>query len=140
MGGYVAHDAVASATRSPLSLKRHSMLTWTEKGERLDAEMHSIHLFSDAYTRQVEALTQKSPFRRLIQSTHTRPTTEKRTCCTTVLGTTVCAYRSMIATSTISQPIMMRPIAAERHTAHSRWMNCVAAASSIPPPTTMVSI
>ncbi len=46
------------------------MLTWTEKGERLDAEMHSIHLFSDAYTRQVEALTQKSPFRRLIQSTH----------------------------------------------------------------------
>src|SRR5438874_2353480 len=71
MGGYGAHDAVASVTRSPLSLKRHSMLTWTEKGERLDAEMHSIHLFSDAYTRQVEALTQKSPFRRFIQSTHT---------------------------------------------------------------------
>jgi hypothetical protein len=46
------------------------MLTWTEKGERLDGEMHSIHLFSDAYTRQVEALTQKSPFRRFIQSTH----------------------------------------------------------------------
>jgi hypothetical protein len=65
MGGYVAHDAVASATRSPLSLKRHSMLTWTEKGERLDGEMHSINLFSDAYTRQVEALTQKSPFRSL---------------------------------------------------------------------------
>jgi len=40
------------------------MLTWTEKGERLDGEMHSINLFSDAYTRQVEALTQKSPFRR----------------------------------------------------------------------------
>jgi hypothetical protein len=71
MGGYVAHDAVASATRSPLSLKRPSMLTWTEKGERLDGEMHSINLFSDAYTRQVEALTQKSPFRRFIQSTHT---------------------------------------------------------------------
>src|SRR6266849_6508757 len=71
MGGYGAHDAVASATRSHLSLKRHSMLTWTEKGERLDGEMHSIHLFSDAYTRQVEALTQKSPFRRFIQSTHT---------------------------------------------------------------------
>src|SRR5438093_5448122 len=70
MGGYVAHDAVASATRSPLSLKRHSMLTWTEKGERLDGEMHSITLFSDAYTRQVEALTHKSPFRRFIQSTH----------------------------------------------------------------------
>src|SRR5713226_7571291 len=70
MGGYVAHDAVASATRSPLLLKRHSMLTWTEKGERLDGEMHSINLFSDAYTRQVEALTQKSPFRRFIQSTH----------------------------------------------------------------------
>src|SRR6202043_2378251 len=47
MGGYVAHDAVASATRSPLSLKRPSMLTWTEKGERLDGEMHSIPLFSD---------------------------------------------------------------------------------------------
>jgi hypothetical protein len=73
MGGYVAHDAVASATRSPLSLKRHSMLTWTEKGERLDGEMHSINLFSDAYTRQVEALTHKSPFRRLIQSTHNLP-------------------------------------------------------------------
>ena len=56
MGGYVAHDAVASATRSPLSLKRHSMLTWTEKGERLHGEMHSINLFSDAFTRQVEAL------------------------------------------------------------------------------------
>ena len=71
MGGSVAHDAVASATRLPLPLKRHSMLTWTENGERLDGEMHSIHLFSDAYTRQVEALTQKSPFRRFIQSTHT---------------------------------------------------------------------
>src|SRR5260370_41959719 len=71
MGGYVANDAVASATRSPLSLKRHSMLTWTEKGERLDGEMHSRNLFSDAYTRQVEALTHKSPFRRFIQSTHT---------------------------------------------------------------------
>jgi len=47
MGGYVAHDAVASATRPPLSLKRHSMLTGTEKGERLDAEMRSINLFSD---------------------------------------------------------------------------------------------
>src|SRR6266852_820363 len=70
MGGYVANDAVASATRSPLLLKRHSMLTWTEKGERLDGEMHSINQFSDAYTRQVEALTQKSPFRRFIQSTH----------------------------------------------------------------------
>jgi hypothetical protein len=34
--------------------------------------MHSINLFSDAYTRQVEALTQKSPFRRLIQSTHSK--------------------------------------------------------------------
>jgi hypothetical protein len=33
------------------------MLTWTEKGERLDGEMHSINLFSDAYTRQFEALT-----------------------------------------------------------------------------------
>src|SRR5947209_10208757 len=32
--------------------------------------MHSRNLFSDAYTRQVEALTQKSPFRRFIQSTH----------------------------------------------------------------------
>jgi hypothetical protein len=52
------------------SLQRHSMLTWTEKGERLDVEMHSINLFSDAYTRQVEALTQKSPLRRFIQSTH----------------------------------------------------------------------
>jgi len=31
------------------------MLTGTEKGERLDAEMHSINLFSDAYIRQVEA-------------------------------------------------------------------------------------
>ena len=57
MGGYVAHDAVASATRSPLSLKRPSMLTWTEKGERLDGEMHSINLFSDAYTRQVGVIT-----------------------------------------------------------------------------------
>jgi hypothetical protein len=26
------------------------MLTWTEKGERLDGEMHSRNLFSDAYT------------------------------------------------------------------------------------------
>jgi hypothetical protein len=33
------------------------------KGARLDGEMHSINLFSDAYTRQVEALTQKSPNR-----------------------------------------------------------------------------
>jgi len=41
-----------------------------KKGERLDGEMHSIHLFSDSYTRQVEALTHKSPFQRLIQSTH----------------------------------------------------------------------
>src|SRR5207249_9290586 len=41
MGGYGAHDAVAEAPRSPLSLKRHSMLTWTEKGERLDGEMHN---------------------------------------------------------------------------------------------------
>jgi hypothetical protein len=47
------------------------MLTGTEKGERLDGGMHSINLFSDAYTRQIEALTQKSPFRRFIQSTHT---------------------------------------------------------------------
>src|SRR5205085_8792318 len=70
MGGYGAHDAVASVTRSPLSLKRHSMLTWTEKGERPDGEMHSINLFSDAYTRQVEALTHKSLFRRFIQSSH----------------------------------------------------------------------
>jgi len=61
MGGYGAHDAAASATRSPLSLKRHSMLTWTEKGERLDEEMHSINLFSDAYTRQVEALMVNAP-------------------------------------------------------------------------------
>src|SRR5438270_7576060 len=68
MGGYGAHDAVAEAPRSPLELQRPSMLTWTEKGERLDAEMHSRNLFSDAYTRQVEALTQKSPFRRFIQS------------------------------------------------------------------------
>jgi len=50
MGGSVAHDAVASATGATLSLKRHSMLTWAEKGERLDGEMHSINLFSDAYT------------------------------------------------------------------------------------------
>ena len=35
MGGEVAHDAVASATGATLSLKRHSMLAWTEKGERL---------------------------------------------------------------------------------------------------------
>ncbi len=47
------------------------MLTWTEKEKGLDGEMHSIHLFSDADIRQVEALTQKSPFRRFIQPTHT---------------------------------------------------------------------
>ena len=46
------------------------MLTCTEKGKGLDGEMHSINLFSDAYIRQVEALTHKSPFRRLIQPTH----------------------------------------------------------------------
>jgi hypothetical protein len=31
----------------PLELQRHSMLTCTEKGERLDGEMHSRNLFSD---------------------------------------------------------------------------------------------
>src|SRR5258708_31248559 len=78
MGGSVAHDAVAEAPRAPLALKLHSMLTWTEKGERLDGEMHNIHLFCDAYTRQVEALTQKGPFRRFIQSTHSRSAVQ---CC-----------------------------------------------------------
>jgi len=32
--------------------------------------MHSINLFSDTHTRQVEALTHKSLFRRFIESTH----------------------------------------------------------------------
>ncbi len=47
MGGSVAHDAVAEAPGATLELQRHSMLTGTEKGERLDAEMRSINLFSD---------------------------------------------------------------------------------------------
>src|SRR6266487_2639116 len=37
----------AEAPGATLELQRHSMLTWTEKGERLDGEMHSRNLFSD---------------------------------------------------------------------------------------------
>jgi|SRR5581483_1682910 len=38
MGGEAAHDAVAEAPRASLELQRHCMLTWTENGERRDAQ------------------------------------------------------------------------------------------------------
>ncbi len=50
-----------------LPLQRHCMLTWTEKGERLDAEMHSINPFSDASIGQVETLYRR---RRIIGSSN----------------------------------------------------------------------
>src|SRR5439155_4424987 len=47
----------------PWSFSDRIMRTWTEKGERLDAEMHSINPFSDASIGQVETLTHTSPNR-----------------------------------------------------------------------------
>ncbi len=73
MGGEVAHDAVALATRGASAAKATFHAHRDRKRERLDGEMHSINLFSDAYTRQVEALTRDMPKSReeFRQPTHT---------------------------------------------------------------------
>jgi hypothetical protein len=46
----------AEAPGATLELQRHSMLTCTETGERLDGEMHSINLFSDDIAAKLRRL------------------------------------------------------------------------------------
>src|SRR6266487_3368897 len=53
----------AEAPGATLPLQRHSMFTETEKGERLDGEMHSRNLFSDDISAKLRRLLHKSPNR-----------------------------------------------------------------------------
>jgi len=68
--GWDVYQQRLVAAIAPLTAEQLALLTCTEKGKGLSASMHRIDLVTSASIRQVEALTHKSPFWRLIQSTH----------------------------------------------------------------------